>query len=300
MELWAKADPEAAAQQVRAMGPARGPNTEAAETALIRGWFDSGEPGVEGYIHDLGQSDEQQHALGVLARRMIQRQGIEAATRWAEALPDTDESYKLAAFRQLASELTLADPKAGVAWCEKHCAGPFGASVRQIVASQWSWSDGRAAMEWLATAPEGSERDIAVRVAFRGWRYQDEKGLYEWLEAMGPEGFPRWLEPAVWSYAIAISREKPLEATAWAAKIEDPDTREMALVTIARRWREQDEAAAEAWLATSSLSEAAREKARTPPPKPPERPERARPERPKAAPAEDAPPAEPDAPARHG
>jgi hypothetical protein len=288
IELWARVDPEAAARLVRSMGPVRGPNIEAAETALVRGWYDSGKPGLEDFIRDLGLTDEQLRALGILARSIIRRRGTEAAMQWAEALPDTDDRFKLSAFRQLGSELAFADPKAAVAWCDRHCAGPYGDGVRQTVATQWSWYDGRAAMEWLSTAPESKERDLAVRTAFRGWRYQDPKGLAEWMAAMGPEGVPAWLLPALPNHAMWLSHENPLEATRWAARIEDPAQREPTLVAIVRRWREKDPAAAEAWLASSPLSEEAREQARAEPPKPPARGPRAQDETAPAAPPSEA------------
>ena len=65
-------------------------------------------------------------------------------------------------------------------------------------------------------------------------------------------------------YARLLSVDDPVEAIRWAERIENDPERETVLIGIARVWRHLDEAAAEAWLVQSSLSEAAREKARTP------------------------------------
>ena len=65
-------------------------------------------------------------------------------------------------------------------------------------------------------------------------------------------------------FAVAISRERAADAVAWAERIDDPDRQQSAYVAIARRWREQDPPAAEAWLEASPLSEEAREAARSP------------------------------------
>jgi hypothetical protein len=47
--------------------------------------------------------------------------------------------------------------------------------------------------------------------------------------------------------------------------VEDEKRREKSFIQLARRWRAQDPAAAEAWLQQSPLSEAARAKAREKP-----------------------------------
>jgi hypothetical protein len=267
VELWARADPERALKQVQALGPGRGPNLEAAEIALVRGWFDSGDPGLWRYIRDLGLTNERQRALGIFARKMIQRDGPDAIVRWTEAIPDVDQRFKLAAFRQLASELTQWDPAAGVAWCDAHCEGPFGDNVREMVATRWAARDGLPAMRWLSTAPEGKSRDEAVRAAFRSWQRKDPEGLFQWMTERGIEASEEaWFRPVVGLYAMAISWEDPLGALEWAERIEDEEKRKRAVVTILRRWRDRDEAAAEAWLERSSLSEEAREEVRAPAP----------------------------------
>jgi hypothetical protein len=61
-------------------------------------------------------------------------------------------------------------------------------------------------------------------------------------------------------------RTSPARAIEWASRVEDEKIRERLLVRVARAWRWQDEAAAEAWLRESPLSEEARERARKLPP----------------------------------
>lgn len=278
VETWARLDPMAAAQQVKAMGGGfRGPNIDAADIALVRGWFASGHHGLDRYMRDLGLTREQQRALAVFARETIRRDGTEAIMKWAEAQPDSRERYKLAAFRQVGSELAKAEPSAAVTWCEAHCEGPFGEGILQLVATRWAEQDGPAAMRWLSTAPPGKERERATRDAFRAWRRNDEAGVLEWFGARGDDAIEPWLRPAVGLYAMAISGEDPLGAFQWAARIEDEEKRQLAFVTIARRWRGRDETAAEAWLEQSPLSEEDREKVRTPLPPVRQRPKTGQP-----------------------
>jgi len=261
VERWASVDPKAAAQYIRTPGVYRA-SIEIAEVALVRGWFQSGVPGLEDYIRDLGLSLERQRALAALARETIRRDGIEAGGRWVEGLPDEDEVFKTEAFTQFAAELAKTDPTAAVAWCEVHCSGPYGASVRTQIATHWAARDGLATMRWLSTSPAGKDRDAAVETAFFAWRHNDAQGLSDWLEGMDAEKIEPWFRPAAARYALMLSRTDPAAALEWADRVEDEQERELALITIARRWRKQDQAAAEAWLEKSTLSEEARERAR--------------------------------------
>jgi hypothetical protein len=99
VETWAGSDPEAALTWMRELPVAPGVTTMAAQIALVRGWFDSGRPGLEDYIQSLGPSFDRQRALSVFARKTIQRNGPIALMRWAESLPDEPQRFKLSAFR---------------------------------------------------------------------------------------------------------------------------------------------------------------------------------------------------------
>jgi hypothetical protein len=263
-EPWAKVDPEAAGKRIQTMSLLPDAKLDAAEIAVVRGWFESGLPGLEDYIRDLGMGVPQQRALGVFARNAIQRDGPEAIARWAESIPDEDETFKLDAFRQLGTQLAMIDPAAARAWCDAHCEGPFGTTLRQLIAQRWAAQDGRAAMQWLSTAPAGKERDWAVKGAFRGWFRSDRESLSSWVAAMGLDGVEPWFQPALEGYAIWVGATDPSEGMKWAAVITDDVDRERTFVTIARRWHLLDESAADAWIEQSPLSEEARERARTP------------------------------------
>ena len=79
------------------------------------------------------------------------------------------------------------------------------------------------------------------------------------MAEMGPEGVEPWFLPAVDRYAMNIGAERPLEALRWAEVIQDKALRENAIIQIARRWREVDESAADAWIEQSPLSAEVRE-----------------------------------------
>ncbi len=254
IERLAESDPRAAQ---RFVGRGTGSETHLLKP-LVRGWLRSGEPGLEDWIRDIGLAFERQKALGAYARERIRRQGTAATAAWAEALPDTDDGFKLEVFRRVATELAYADPAAGVAWYQEHGAGPYGDGLQTSVSNAWVTVDGPAAMRWLSQQPAGQKRDDAVLEAVRSWMTGDSDGLIRW--AGSPDAIEPWFQPALPIFAKIVAVEDPAEAVRWAARIEDEATRHLTFVQIAERWHALDPAAASAWLAQSPLSESERAK----------------------------------------
>jgi len=263
VELWARADPQTAVRKAQGASIDHGTANRAAQIAVIRGWYLSGKPGLLDHIRSLGSGVDQQRAVSTLSREMIRTEGTEATIRWAEALPDEPPQFKTDAYRQIGSELAMTDLDAALRWCDAHCDGPHGEALRQLIAQRWAAKDGKAALEWLSTSPAGQERDLAVRVSYNAWRQNDAAEAFAWMEGHGIDGVEPWMLPTIVIYAKFRSADSPADAVEWAALIEDDVEREFTMVRIARRWRAQDEAAAEAWLQQSSLSEPVRESART-------------------------------------
>lgn len=267
IEAWATADPQAARKMMEEyVSQVAGVISETGESAYIRGWYISGQPGWLEFIHEHPQDWPQQRHLETVILEMIQREGFQATVDWLEAFPDDDERFKRTVFRAAARDLAKADLEATLAWCERHCDKPYGEHTRALIARQWASEDGPAAMAWISKAPAGDERDRAVWATFADWRRTDPEGLMAYVDAMGPEGVEPWFYPAVDRVAMWKSWEDPLDAYRWAALIPDEQRRERAMITISWRYREVDEAGADAWIAQSPLSDEAREKARNPPP----------------------------------
>jgi hypothetical protein len=160
-----------------------------------------------------------------------------------------------------------------MSWCEAHCETPNGKGMRTLMARSWVVDDGAGTFAWLASAPEGYERDVAIRGAFQVWVQLDPEPAMRWMAQQTNGTAAPWLEPTYVIYARALAKEKPEEAMQWASRIESPQDREETQIVVARLWRKADEAAAEKWLLESPLSEQARAKARqplaeSPPPQP--------------------------------
>ncbi len=268
---WAAVDPQAALARAAAWSMARGDAGAAAQVAFIRGWHDSGQPGLEEYIRDLGVGFERQRALAVYATSVIQKDGAKALVDWAEAIPEEQEAYRLDVFRKVGAALVPYDIGAAKRFCDAHCEGPSGDSLRSYISDRWVQIDPTPALEWLSTAPEGKETNWTVRVTYASWGAKDPEGAIRWMNETiaenGGDEPPEWLRPTYPIHARLIAQEEsPLEGIRWAEKIEDPQEREWVAMNIAREWRDEDETAAEKWMQQSWLSPETLEKIRDPSP----------------------------------
>jgi hypothetical protein len=263
LTVWAEADPQAAASATQKWVQ-RPDVRNAVQVALVRGWFAANPSELARFIHDIGAGLSRLRALSSYIRAVIQTQGIEAAVRWAESLPDDDATYKTAVYRQVSAALSLFDHEAGLRWCEAHCDGRYGNNLRNILAMRWVESDGAAALAWLSGAPEGYETNLAVRAAFARWGQIDRQAALDWMAAQTTGEPDPWLRPIFPVYARLLAKDSPADAIEWAERIERDEEREIVLIAVARAWRQIDEAAAEAWLKQSSLSEEALEEVRAP------------------------------------
>ncbi len=263
LTLWAEADPQAALTAARLWSQSADVR-EAVQIALVLGWFAAGDPPeLEQFIHDLGVGFPQQRALSNYVRAMIGKHGVETVMQWAESVSDDDAHYKLAVYRQVSSSLGIFDHEAAMRWCEAHGDGPYGMDSRTLVAGHWLRSDAAAALEWLSTAPEGDETSRAVRKTFAQWLRLDREAALGWMAAQTAGTPDPWLRPTYPVYAQFLAQDSPADAIKWAERTEDDGEREVTLGLVARAWFQVDEAAAEAWLLQSPLSEEAREKVRS-------------------------------------
>jgi len=263
--LWAEADPQAAMSAAEYWAARRRDLNHVLPKAVVRGWFAANPQELRQFIHGLGAGIPQQRALTTYIRIAIQKQGHDAVMRWAESLPDNDPTYKAAVYWQVGSALALFNLEAGLRWCEAHCDGPYGKDLRSSISRRWvRTGGGAAALEWLSSAPEGFEKDFAVRVTFEEWTLTDRAAAMAWVaDQTTGEPNPR-LQPIFPVYARLLAEDSPAEAIGWAERIDHDKKRRFTLIEIARAWREVDEAATESWLEQSPLSEEDREKVRAP------------------------------------
>jgi len=269
VETWATMDPEAAWAHIQTLSLIGAEFDAELQIAMVRGWFNSGHPGLTDFIQSLGPGATRQRCVGVYAREIIQRDGAEAAIRWADSVPEDDAVFKGDVYRQVGSQVALAQPELAVPWCDRVCDGPFGRNMRQLIAQRWAAVDGIGAMEWVSHAPIGElESDKAVQGAFRGWLQRDREGLLEWVDEMGAENVEPWFQPTVEVLAVLLGKSRgPLEGMRWASAITDPEGQTRTKVTVARNWKKSDPDAVEAWMDENQVSDDFRSRVHWEPPK---------------------------------
>ena len=290
LKAWARQDPEAATSWARAAAPTS--VREAATTSAIRewalqdpeaavrrlpvgeagigravvsGWFDSGKPGLSGFVLSQGSGKDGQLLISAYVRKLIAREGPGAARAWAESVQG-DEKLLVAVYRHTGKEIATVDPDAAIAFCDAHCSEAHGDSLFTFVARRVGQiGEGSKALAWIAQSENADpkERLQGARLAFREWMISDRAAAVGWAGAFLEEnGYVEWFDAVPGLVVASLAWKKPLEALKWADWISDPGQQELALITIARRWRRIDPEAAENWLASSPLSEEARQRSR--------------------------------------
>jgi len=180
-----------------------------------------------------------------------------------------DQGYKTDVYRRTAIALVPHDVDAAKAFCEKYCEGDFGSNMRTRIADRWSRDDPKSALEWLANSPSSQDTSLSTRISFANWGAKDRPAATRWLKeqidkSAGNEP-PKWLEPTLPIYARLLAKDSPSEGLVWAERLKDAHDRRVIMVELAHDWyHNKDKAAAEAWLAQSSLDEEARAMVRSP------------------------------------
>ncbi len=267
---FAEADPQTAAVAMDAWALQHNDLEDVLRAGLVRGWYASGDvAGLEQYMLAKGPGLAQQRILSQYVRTRLQAEGSAPVVEWAVSFPGADDQLRTAVYRQMASNLPLFDFDAAMAWCDAHCDGPYGNNLRHIIARRWVRTDGPSALAWLATDYPGvnvdRDLDLGLRMAFARWSNNDREAALHWADVQTADGEPQeWMYPMIPVWTRMLAADRPEDAVHWAAKIRDDQEREIVLSDIARIWLGSDEEAAEAWLASSPLSEEARQKARGP------------------------------------
>ena len=261
---WAKTDPFAALDAAEDWMERRDVR-DSLPIALVLGWYSAGDPPeLQTYMRGLGVSFGRQRVLSTYIRTKLRTEGPDAVMRWAEAIAEDETRYKLAAYRQVGYGMVPYDLDAALSWCDAHCEGPYGDGLRKMVVQGWLLMDPAAALEWLiSSAPEGDEARFALRVSYSTWMQMDPDAAMQWIEDQVSGQPPAELIPTYPIYARVLARDEPARAIPFAELILDEIDRELLLIHMATDWRAQDEAACEAWLEQSPLSEEAREQVRS-------------------------------------
>lgn len=259
--MWARIDPVSAEAAMDSWTLPYADLADILRTGLVRGWYQSGDiAGLEFYMVSEGPGLGFQRILSQYMRTRLQAEGPEAVMAWAEAFPDDNEPMKKAVYRQTASNLPLFDFDASLEWCERHCDGPYGNNIRNIIARRLVRTNGASALDWLAGDYPGAgvdrDVDLGLRMAFARWASQDREAAVEWGNVQTKAETPvEWIVPMLPVYVRMIAGIEPEHAIALTNSLIPEEDRPYVLTDIARSWLKEDPAAAEVWLETSGLSD---------------------------------------------
>ena len=85
VELFVRSDPQAAVEAIQTRGAVSGLTGESLQRAIVRGWYESGHPGLLDYIRAQGYGMRRQRAVSMLARETIRHEGPDAVIRWVRS-----------------------------------------------------------------------------------------------------------------------------------------------------------------------------------------------------------------------
>lgn len=224
--------------------------------ALIKGWFESGQPRLETYIHDMTpQSIDRQRAIDTLANVMAKRDSPDKIIEWATALSG-DTVYKTSVYARVAAELVVIDPERVVEWCNEVCDTPIGKRMPHLIAASWADVSGEGAMDFILSRPNATAVRTGARAAYRRFIRDEPERAFAWLETTTEEQrYGPVMQGPVSMYVNRRStRGQPEIAIEWLKYLEDEGQRDSVRITIMRRWLRTDNNAAEAWMAQSSMS----------------------------------------------
>lgn len=250
---WASVDPEALVQAYDINQMANG--VPELVVGLVEGWHESGKTGLDDYIRDFGRGETRQRAIDARVRLVVRDRTPEDAMAWARAASG-DREFRRSVYSRIGAELVEVDPKWSVQWCEEVCETDPGAQVASLVGPRWAETDGPGAMAWLFTQKDEVETWATIRATFRryliankeeaiAWLLGQDRALFQEQRFQGPLGMV--LNEFAWRDA-----DQAMELSQYLTSKRE---RNVARITIARRFLIRDPEAAEAWLGTVELTE---------------------------------------------
>ncbi len=162
----------------------------------------------------------------------------------------------------ITSEMTRQDPHKAIDWANNLSTPEAREKSYGMIAIQWAMNDPEAAVSWAASLPNDMV-PMTLGSSLSFWAQTDPAAAGEWLQSVsGPAR-----DEAARTYSTPVAERDPEAAGAWAMSIGDPGKRSSAVAQVYGQWKEQDAAAAQAWIEGSALT--AEEKAKLlAPPKP--------------------------------
>jgi hypothetical protein len=261
---WASKDPMAAVA-------AANENDAEIRWSIVRGWYESGLPGLSDFVLSKGTGQVGQQFMGIYAEALSHDKGAEGVAEWIDSVRAKrvlEPTIVVHVHRKGMVAMARADAEAAIAYCDIHCDERYADSARSRLADRLAWlGRGERAIAWVEASEDANpaERILAGRAAYVIWFKKDRNAALVWAdEAREKYAEEAWFQE-IGRFVLSMrTRFDPESALEWITMLPPGPDQEEAMIVIGRYWREHDENAAEAWLESSPLSDDARAKARTP------------------------------------
>jgi hypothetical protein len=263
IHAWASYDGAAAMRVVEAIEEPelKGRLRTKAMDAWMRG---DDRQGVTQFIADYPEAKRRARFMMLLSGEAVKADGLDAAMRWVESIPDdAPREMKLALFHNVAKLVAAAEPIVAAEWFLEHRTRSYSEGALAFIARRWVQrhpDDRPAAFEWLlAMSSDGireGERGAAISAGFRSWMQIDPDAAQLWLASALPNPA---LEPAVTEAYKRLLGTDPGAAMVWVQRLEDDAQRHKQSVRVGVRWRGEDRVAFDAWMKQSDLPEETRQ-----------------------------------------
>jgi hypothetical protein len=237
--------------------------------ALVRGWYQSGKPGLEDFVYGLpATGEDRQRAVSELIATKLDHEGVEPVIEWATNSMRGEFPFRQYIYSRLAGDIAKIDPQRAIEWCNEVCDTKLGQEIPLWIATTWVVDGGAEAMDWIIARDSSVVANrIGARAAYRRFLLNDQAGALAWMEN-SPEEARTDYETMQGPLFMYVNEKSGLgfhqQAIEWTKYIDGESERDELLMRIARRWLRQDPDAAEVWLADAPLSEDQKMEARQP------------------------------------
>ncbi|MBJ19130.1 MAG: hypothetical protein GY910_07990 [bacterium] len=257
IRTWARADPSAVLESRRIAKAREGLRTVRDEfaDALVVGWFESGEPGLEEWLADPESVSPEirARALRVYARMRVLRDGDQQTLEWSRNSgfsPPVERLFLIGALTVIAQD----NPQLAADWLPiaKADGIDIGTFVPRI-AYAWADHDARGALDWIVTETlSAKERNRAIQRIANRWMRRDEEGVRHWLDSgavkgksMGDAIRHRWLNTHLKHHRYQVDWLSLMDQV---DKMTSERGRKNERIWLSQRWFVAAPAEAEAWV----------------------------------------------------
>ena len=255
VRVWARQDPQGALATGWLRDPTQHDGTldRVSLDALVVGWWESGEPGLEEFLNGLEIISDKTRGMRTYARRRIFRDGASETLEWATSgASPFDAEHNRLMIAGVLSLLAHEDPRLAVEWLPK--LDEVGIDIRSFamrIASSWSHHEPKEAMAWSLELTTERDRTSAVRVTAEEWHRENPAEFLAWLDEQPEEELYDAVRQAatkqyVWdNLPDGVDWEKTLDR---ALQMSQPVKEQVLVLWALQVWHDRDPQAAKAWI----------------------------------------------------